>query len=360
MTTARPLVVAADGAVLDEILRVAAVAGCELDRAPDLAAARSRWTRAPLVVIDEDSADDRVLLPHLSHLPRRDGVVVVSKGAAGVDSWRRAALVGARRVVCLPDDESDLTVALADVADAPAERPGPILAFLGGRGGAGASVLAAATAVEADRAGPALLVDCDPLGGGLDLPLGLENTPGHRWPDVRLSGRVSLPALVDALPRRGTLPVLACGRTGPGPTPRALSAVVTAGRRSGRTVVCDLPRHLDEGALAVASLADLVVLVVPVEFRACMAARQVLELLMPHTDRLAIVASGHPHAGAPPSRTTALLGPPLLATLPPERRVAATLETGEFDLPPRGALATTARTVLAELHPTPTSLPAAA
>ncbi|MGW4485962.1 septum site-determining protein Ssd [Amycolatopsis sp. NPDC004368] len=354
MTTARPLVVATEGAVLDEILRVAAVAGCDLDRAPDLTVARSRWTRAPLVVVEEDAAAEEV------HLPRRDGVLVVAKGAAGVDTWRHAALVGATRVLTLPDDESDLTLAFADASDAPADHPGPILAFVGGRGGAGASVLAAATAVESARTAPSLLVDCDPLGGGLDLPLGLENTPGHRWPDVRLSGRVALASLVAALPRRGPLPVLACGRTGPGPDPRSLSAIVTAGRRSGHTVICDLPRHLDEGALAVVSSADLVVLVVPVEFRACMAAKQVLERLTPHTDHLAIVASGHSRAGAPPSRTTALLGPPLLTSLPPERRVAATLETGEFDVPPKGALASAARAVLAELRSPTTALPAAA
>ncbi|GAA3557128.1 hypothetical protein GCM10022222_45990 [Amycolatopsis ultiminotia] len=344
MVTARPLVVAADGTVFEEIQRVAAVAGSELDHAPDLSAAQGRWARAPLVVVEEDAAVDRPAMP------RRDGVVLICKGAAGMETWRRAATVGARRVLSLPDDESDLTVAFADVADAPADSPGPVVAVVGGRGGAGASVLAAAIAVEADRSGPALLVDCDELGGGLDLPLGLEHAKGLRWPEVRLSGRVSVPSLVASLPSRGTLPVLSCGRSGPGPSPRALSAVVAAGRRSGRTVVCDLPRHLGDGALAVAAASDLVVLVVPVEFRACMAAKRVLHRLGSHTDRLAIVASGHPVDGAPPSRTAALLGPPLLATLPPERRVAATLETGEFDLPPKGPLVGAARVVLAELR----------
>ncbi|HWD07265.1 MAG TPA: septum site-determining protein Ssd [Amycolatopsis sp.] len=352
MRPVRPLVVAGEGAVLGEVQRVAAVAGCELERVENLAEARSRWTRAPLVVIEEDRADEPVTLP------RRDGVFLVCKGSADVEVWRRAVKVGARRVFCLPDDESELTVAFADVTDAPADAPGPVLAVVGGRGGAGASVLAAALAVEADHAVPALLVDCDPLGGGLDLTLGLENTPGHRWPDVRLSGRVSLPSLLDALPHRGTLPVLSCGRAGAGPTARALTAVVSAARRAGRVVVCDLPRHLDDGALAVAELADLVALLVPVEFRACMAAKQVLHRLAGHTDRLGIVACGHPRAAAPPSRTAALLGPPLLATLTPERRVAATLETGEFDLPPRGSLATTARALLAEARPA--ALPQAA
>ncbi|MBB4687739.1 septum site-determining protein Ssd [Amycolatopsis jiangsuensis] len=344
MATARPLVVAADGTVFEEIQRVAAIAGSELDHAPDLAAARARWTRAPLVVIEEDAAADRPALP------RRDGVMLICKGAAGLESWQRAATVGARRVIRLPEDESELAVAFADVADAPAESPGPVVAVVGGRGGAGASVLAAAIAVEADRSGPALLVDCDPLGGGLDLPLGLEHAKGLRWPEVRLSGRVSMPSLVASLPCRGRLPVLSCGRSGPGPSPRALSAIVAAGRRAGRTVVCDLPRYLDDGALAVASAADLVVLVVPVEFRACMAAQQVLRRVGTHADRLAIVASGHSVDGAPPSRTAALLGPPLLAALTPERRVAATLETGEFELPAKGPLVGAARSVLAELR----------
>src|SRR5207248_3700700 len=122
----------------------------------------------------------------------------------------------------------------------------------------------------------ARLVDCGPLGGGLDVLLGMEKTPGPRWPEVRLTGRVSAPALAAALPHRRhggtTLPVLACGRDGEGPGAEALAAVVAAGRRSGRTVVCDLPRTLGDAAGEVACTADLVV-VVPIEFRACMAAK---------------------------------------------------------------------------------------
>ncbi|WP_020664197.1 septum site-determining protein Ssd [Amycolatopsis benzoatilytica] len=345
MATAQPLVVADEGTVFEEIRRVAAVVGCEFDHATDLATARGRWTRAPLVVVDEDAA-----IADRPALPTRESVVLVCKGAPGLETWRRAAALGARRVLSLPDDEADLTGAFADVTEAPAEHPGPVIAFIGGRGGAGASVLAAAVAVEADRSTPALLVDCDPLGGGLDLPLGLEHAEGLRWPEVRLSGRVSVPSLIASLPTRGTLPVLSCGRDGEGPTPRALSAVVTAGRRAGRTVVCDLARQAMETTAAVAALADLIVLVVPVEFRACMAAQQVLSHLRPHATRFAIVASGHPVDGVSPARTAALLGPPMVAELRPERRVAATLESGEFALPPKGPLAAAARAVLAELR----------
>ena len=60
-----------------------------------------------------------------------------------------------------------------------------MLAVVGGRGGAGASVFAVATAVRAARSGErALLVDCDPLGGGVDLVLGAEDLDGLRWPEV--------------------------------------------------------------------------------------------------------------------------------------------------------------------------------
>src|SRR5690606_25835346 len=58
-----------------------------------------------------------------------------------------------------------------------------------------------------------LLVDADPLGGGLDLVLGWEQLEGLRWPALtQTDGRVDPPALVQALPRRGDLGVLSWDR----------------------------------------------------------------------------------------------------------------------------------------------------
>jgi secretion/DNA translocation related CpaE-like protein len=346
MTEERPLVLASDETVLDEILRVAAVAGCELERAPDLAAARDRWARAPLVVLDEDAA----ALPPA--LPRRPGVLLVCKGSPGERTWEHAYRSRVDRVICLPDEETELAGAFADIVDTPAEQPGLVLGVVGGRGGAGASVFAAALALAADREpGGALLVDCDPLGGGLDLLLGMEKTPGPRWPEVRLSGRVSVPALAAALPRRrhggGGLPVLACGRGGEGPGAEALTAVITAGRRAGRTIICDLPRTLGDAAAEVACTADLVAVVVPIEFRACMAAKQVLRPLSALTARLGVVACGRSRTGVTAARTAGLLGPPLLAAMPPERGLAAAIERGEFPVKSAGPLASAAKDVLA-------------
>ena len=345
MIAERPLVVATDETVLDEILRVAAVAGCELERAPDLDAARVSWARAPLVVLDEDTAR----LP--PGLPRRDGVLLVCKGAPDARTWEHAFRRGVERVICLPDEETELAGAFADVVEIPAEQAGLVLGVVGGRGGAGASVLAASLALAADREpGGALLVDCDPLGGGLDLLLGLEKTPGPRWPEVKLAGRVSAPALAAALPQRrhrgGSLPVLACGREGQGPAAPALSAVVAAGRRAGRTVVCDLPRTLGEAAAEAVAAADLVVVLVPVEVRACMAAKQVLRPLSELTARLGIVACGRSRAGASAAQTAGLLGPPLLTSMPLERGLAVAIERGEFPAKSGGPLAAAAADVL--------------
>ena len=60
-----------------------------------------------------------------------------------------------------------------------------MVAVVGGRGGAGATTLACALAVTAARAGRrVLLVDGDPLGGGIDLVFGGEGDRGLRWPDL--------------------------------------------------------------------------------------------------------------------------------------------------------------------------------
>lgn len=93
-------------------------------------------------------------------------------------------------------------------------------------------------------------------------------------------------------------------------------------------------------------MADLVVLVVPVEFRACMAAKQVLRGLSELTARLGVVACGRSRAGVTPVQTAGLLGPPLLASMAPERGLPSAIERGEFPAKPSGPLAQAAADVL--------------
>ncbi|PWV78384.1 helicase/secretion neighborhood CpaE-like protein [Prauserella marina] len=348
----RPLVVAADDAVLDEVLRLAAAVGCDIERAMDVGAAATRWNTAPLVVVDELAMAETEAV----RLPRRHGVFLVCKGAPVADSWRRAFAAGAEGVVALPDDEETLVAALADVVEGPRGERGPVLAVVGGRGGAGASVLSAGVALASARSGAAtLLVDCDPLGGGIDLLLGAELSEGLRWPDVRVqAGPVSMSALASALPGsrhgEGSMSVLSCDRSGEGPGDESVAAVVDAGRRGGRTVVCDVPRRPGRGAGDVFARADLVVIVVPAEVRACVAATTVLAGFADRLDKVRVLVKGPALDGLTEADVASAVGVRSLGWLHHDRTLRKELERGVFRPRSTSSLGKASLAVLAELR----------
>lgn len=353
MDQPRALVLAADSELLDDLLRLAAAAGCELERVPDAGAARLRWSAAPLVLLDEPAAKECAL----AGLARRPRVVVVNRGEPPGGLWQHAVAIGAEQVVALPEGESWLVSALADAAEGVGRR-GRVLAVVGGRGGAGASVLAAAVAVAGVADGErAMLVDCDPLGGGLDLLLGAEDVRGLRWPDLALSeGRVPAASLRSALlvpavgSGAGELSLLSCDRSGSGPRPGAVASVLDAGRRAGETVVCDVPRYPTEAALAAVDGADLVVLVVPAEVRSTAAAARVASVLRQRGTPLWLVVRGPAPGGLSPRDVASALGLPLLHAMRPQPGLARTLDRGTPPGAGRGPLAAAARAVLDELH----------
>lgn len=348
----RPLAVLSDEPLLDQILQLAAVAGCEVDRVPDVVAARRRWVEAPLVLLDGPA----VAACADVGLPRRSTVVVVCSGAPPPDVWQAALAVGAEQVLSLPAGESWLLSAFADATDRPAATAGRVVSVIGGRGGAGASVLSAAVAVTALRCGQgALLVDGDPLGGGLDLVLGAEVEAGLRWPDLHIQGgRVPASALRSALPGRcagaARLAVVSCDRDGPGPEPDAMAAVIEAGRRAGDTVVCDLPRHPTPAAEAAVDRSDLAVLLVPAEVRACAAARRIAVALQERGARLRTIVRGPAPGGLQADDVARAVGAPLLAAVRAEPGLAAALERGGLRPRSHGPLATAAKAVLTNLQ----------
>jgi secretion/DNA translocation related CpaE-like protein len=353
MDDTRAIVLISQSELLDDVLRLAAAAGCDLERVPDVAAARSRWSTAPLVLLDESAARSCAE----AGLARRSRVLVVSRGDPPPSLWRHAVGVGAEHVVALPDGEAWLVSALADAVEG-ATQCGRVLAVLGGRGGAGASVLAAAVAVAAAADGDrVMLVDCDPLGGGLDLLLGAEDVHGLRWPDLALSeGRVPVSALRAALPvpsvgdGPGVLTVLSCDRAGPGPLPGAVASVLDAGRRGGETVVCDIPRYPTPPALTALAEADLTVLVVPAEVRSTAAASRVLATLRGRGVAVQLVVRGPAPSGLSARDVASTLGLPLLHAMKPEPGLSARLDRGTPPGAGRGPLATGARAVLDELN----------
>ncbi|MDT7546081.1 MAG: hypothetical protein QOE99_2191 [Actinomycetota bacterium] len=346
----RPLLITSDADVLDDVLRIGATAGVELDVAADVGQARRSWSAAAAVIVGPDAA----VACSRARLPRRPGVVVIGDDLDDAGIWQRAVEAGAEHVVFLPDAEEWLAETLAESVE-PSRQSGELVAVVGGRGGAGATTLASALAVTAARLGrQVLLVDADPLGGGIDLVFGGESDAGIRWPDLGAArGRVPGAALTGALPRMSDLSVLSWDR-GDVPTvpTEAMETVLEAARRTSELVVVDLPRALDDSSRIVLSLASLVLLVVPAEVRAAAAASRVATQLGELCADLRLVVRGPSPSGLDCDEVSRALGLPLMGYLRPEPGLDLALERGEPPgRRPRTPLAVLCESVLDDLLP---------
>jgi secretion/DNA translocation related CpaE-like protein len=322
----RPLLVTTDPAALDELTRLAALAGVEAAVTQDLTDVRRQWDLAPLVLLGED-----VVGPLAATRPgRRGGVVVLGRDLHDATVWQRAVELGAERVARLPDDERWLVEALADAAEGRAAR-GTLLAAVGGRGGAGATTFACALAQAAALRGTStLLVDADPTGGGIDVVFGAEAQPGARWPDLSGSrGRVPAGALAQALPRVGGMSLLSWDRGPEVEVPvEAVRSVLSAARRSHDLVVVDLPRHVDGTAREVLLAATTTFLLVPAELRATASAARVAARVSSLCHDVRVVVRGPSPSGLSATEVAATLQLPLAGEVRSERAISRGLEEG--------------------------------
>ncbi|MFI5915527.1 septum site-determining protein Ssd [Dactylosporangium sp. NPDC051541] len=255
----RPLFISADSALRGPVedlaarptARPAARPTAELDVAPGADDVRHRYRPAPLLL--------------------RGGSAVQRRG-------RLAAIaddIGAEPIARTPEGAAYLANELRRLTTVVRGR---ILAVIGGRGGAGATLLAAGLALTADGAGlRTLLVDADPLGGGASLAIGWDQVRGPQ-------GRVALKSLT----QRANLRLLSCGAE-PGLPPETMAGALEDGARNCDLIVADLPRRLDEAATMALRAADRVLLVVPAETRACVAAARVAATIAPHSSATQIV-----------------------------------------------------------------------
>jgi secretion/DNA translocation related CpaE-like protein len=226
-----------------------------------------------------------------------------------------------------------------------------VVGVVGGRGGAGASTLVGALGLAAMRQGiRPLLVDADPLGGGLDLLLGAEDTAGPRWPDLaRTRGRLAPDSLGSALPDVGQVLVLSWDRGDVTVVePAAMRAVLDAGARESGFVVVDLPRP-DAAAEVALARADQVLLVVPAEVRAVAAAARVAAVLAPLTREVRAVVRGPAPSALEPEVVAESLGLELAGSCRGERGLAAALDRGEPPGSRPGPLARVANSLVREL-----------
>ncbi len=336
-TTRRPspLIITADPLLLEELLRLTADVGLIADVAPDPAAARSWFPAAPLVFIGRDMAEACIRAgfrsrPDVILIDLRDRGSNEEKPVADIEIAER---LGADHVAFLPAGEPWLVARLSrweegQIAD--------VIGVLGGRGGAGASVLAGGLAVTGARQGRStMLIDADPLGGGVDLVMGWEHRDGLRWPALSGAGGNAHPStLLDALPGQSDLVVLSWDRGEPtSASPDAMAVALDAGRHDRDLVIVDLPRSIDDASALALTVADRTYLVVPAELRACAAAARVAATVISLCPDLQVVVRRPAPGRLTPVEVADAVGLPLAGSFDLETSITNALERGE---PPTG------------------------
>jgi secretion/DNA translocation related CpaE-like protein len=347
MITTTALLITRDELLLDDLLRLAAAAGCRLEVAHDAPAGLRAWSSATVVLVGVDLAS-RVAE---QRPPRREQVHVVGHGPAPDDAFRHALGAGAVDVVELPGSETWLVEVLTDAGDAVAGRRAGrahTVGVVAGSGGVGATTFACALALTAAASRAATLVDLDPLGPGVDRVVGLDGADGVRWDGLVTSrGRLSSHSLRTALPTKDGLAVLTWEMGAPTELDAAsVREVLSATQRGNDLVIVDLPRALDDVTAEVVTRCDRVLLVTDPTVAGVASAGKVAAVLRSLNPRVeAVVRAGR--GTLPAAQVADALGLPLVADVPRHRRLAEHVDLG---LGPvhghRSALARAARTTL--------------
>ncbi|MFI6827282.1 septum site-determining protein Ssd [Kribbella sp. NPDC050241] len=346
-TTAIPtsvLMATTNEVLLDDLLRLAAAASITPMVEHELHGLRRSWHSCPMVVVGRDLAE----LLATRQPDHRPGVVVVGSALDGDELYRCAFDIGADAVFRLPAEEPALAGKLADTLDG-GVRTALTLAFVGGCGGAGATTLASAVAVFGNRRGfRTMLIDGDPLGGGIELALGIERDDGDRWPKLlNASGRISAAALRSALPTVDGLAVLSWDQSDVTVLPpETMSSVLGAAQRSSDLVVVDLPRRADPAVEEGFIRAAATLLVVPRDVRSVAAAKRLVGPLRAVAGDLRVVTRESRVNGLGATDVASHLSLPLATNLGRERDLAAAMDQGRFDPRPRGPLARAATALL--------------
>jgi secretion/DNA translocation related CpaE-like protein len=316
-----PLLCTADDALLDVLLDWCSAVGAVPDVVRDAGMARRSWRAAQFVLVGGDLASEIAR----DAPTRRSGVFVIARPGQP-QPWDQAVAIGAEDVLDASDRERALA-ALTAALDGAGEAC--VIGVIGGVGGAGASCYAATLALEAGRRGHrVLLVDGDPLGGGLDVLLGIEKAEGLRWPTAPAQSRaITARSLTEALPHTGNVWVLTAGRAGAAGDLESAAGLLAAARRGFDVVVCDVDRHADSPGSELLAHALLTVVVVPEDVRSLAAATSVVRRIGSHASSLAVVTARR-RPGLSRAIIEATLGVPVIAQVRPDRRLQEALDHG--------------------------------
>jgi len=310
-------VVAEAGDTQDLILSAVAAQSLAASVVTDAELVAEPWREAGVVLIADDQAErlaERAL-------PHREGVYLVGRDRRRLVSW--SAPLSAQ-VIPLPEGAAWLGAVLADGTS---RARAPVVAVLGGSGGAGASTLAAALAqLGAERPGGAALVDVDPLGGGIDLLLGAEQVRGWRWPGLH-AAEGQLGDLRPHLPVVDGVSVVSMARGAVLDLAGEPLAAVVGGLRAWHSlVVLDPGRSLVPASREAIRLSGRQLLVVAGGVRGVAAARQTVTTL--GLERPELVLRRWP-GGLPGDLVAEAVGHPVVAVLPEERTLRPAAERGE-------------------------------
>ena len=269
----RPPVVLAGGTqfVRDQVARACAAAGVTPLFASDVGQALAGDPLVLLVMADQD----------VDGLSGQRDVIVVGAVEDEQRVWAVASNLPSSSVAILPQGAGWLAECIGRRLNPAAS--GSIVGVLGAAGGCGVSTLAYWCARSAaDRGRAVVVIDGQPLGGGLDLALGLETRPGVRWNDLAdIRGTLSAEQFAAALPTdRGVALLSHAARTGPaggedGETMRSSGAVIDASRSAFDVTVIDLGSAASADRTLTAAC-DHLVLVVPARHRSVAAAPDIL------------------------------------------------------------------------------------
>jgi secretion/DNA translocation related CpaE-like protein len=315
-----------DSELLDQVLSITAVVGVEPLVLGDAGLIQQHWASASMVLIGTEQATDIAALG----LPRRTEVYLVTAEGTSHQAQQCSMQLGAA-VVTLPGSAAWLSDALANLGQA-GSGTGRLVCVLGASGGVGASTLAAGLAFAAARTHRTMLIDADPLSGGLDLLLGAERAPGWRWPRLA-TARGHLGDLTGQLPFVDGVDVLsmARGESSPGWAPHAeqLKAVLRSAMRSHTITVVDLPRALRVVGREALRRADLAVLVVRDDIRGIAAAREVLRDLEAGPQHLGLVVRNGRSRLLEPKLVSSGVGLPLLGSFSEDPSLIVAAERGD-------------------------------
>lgn len=314
-----PLIATADEQLLDDGLRWCAAMGVVPDLAVDLTAVRRGWRRASVVIVGHDLAGELAR----AALPRREHVLIVAPEPE--ECWSVAVALGAV-AVCSPHEDDRIIDVLAAALDGRDEAC--VVSVVAGCGGAGASTLTVALGLAAHRRRlRPLVVDADPIGGGIELVMGAERAAGLRWDDFGATrGRVEAASLADVLPSHRGVSSLAWGSGARG-LPDSVPAVLDAATRGFDLVAVDVPRHLDIVGVEIVGRSVLTLVLVPEEIVAVAASRQVISRLRSCAPAIGLISVGR-RSGIGAGAVAEALEMPVLARIRPDRSLPGAIDRG--------------------------------